>query len=56
MHDLPRGVTPNGRGYRARVGLNGTDHYLGTFDTVESASAAAEAKRALLFGEFAGRA
>ena len=56
MHDLPRGVTPNGRGYRARVGLNGTDHYLGTFDTVESASAAAEAKRAVLFGAFAGGA
>ena len=54
--DLPRGVTRSGRGYAARVGHNGTEHYLGTFDTPEAASIAAQNKRALLYGEFAGRA
>ena len=56
VHDLPRGVTPNGRGYQAQVGHNGQCHYLGTFDTPEAASIAAQNKRALLYGEFAGRA
>lgn len=51
-----RGVVRHGRGYRAQVQHNGTRHYLGTFDTVEEASAAAQAGRAELFGEFAGRA
>ena len=55
-HDLPRGVYRDGRRYMARVGHNGTEHYLGTFGTVEEASAAAQTKRALLFGEFAGGA
>ena len=55
-HDLPRGVTPNRRGYSARVKHNGQSHYLGTFDTPEEASAAAETKRAILFGAFAGGA
>ena len=55
-YDLPRGVTPSGRGYRAQVKHNGQYHYLGTFDTPEAASIAAQNKRALLFGEFAGRA
>ena len=56
VHDLPRGVYRNGRGYSARVGHNGQNHYLGTFGTVEAASIAAQNKRALLFGEFAGGA
>lgn len=55
-HDLPRGVTRSGRRYRAQVQHNGTEHYLGTFETAELASAAAQTKRAILFGEFAGRA
>ena len=54
VHDLPRGVTPSGRGYRAQVTVGGVLHHLGTFDTVEEASAAAQAGRAELFGEFAG--
>ena len=54
--ELPRGVTRRGRRYRARVKHNGTEHYLGLFATPESASAAAETKRAELFGEYAGRA
>lgn len=53
-HDLPRGVYRNGRGYSAQVKHNGTLHYLGTFKTPEEASAAAETKRQILFGEFAG--
>ena len=56
VHDLPRGVTRSGRGYAARVKYNGTTHYLGTFSTPEEASAAAQAKRAILFGAFAGGA
>ena len=56
MHDLPRGVYRSGRGYMARVVHNGTPHHLGTFDTPEEASAAAQTKRALLFGAFAGGA
>ena len=55
-HDLPRGVHRRGRRYRAQVGHGGTVHYLGTFDTPEEASAAAETKRRVLFGEFAGGA
>lgn len=55
-HDLPRGVTREGRGYRARVKHGGTLHNLGTFPTAEAASIAAQAKRAILFGEFAGGA
>ena len=53
---LPRGVYPHRRGYSARVGHNGQSHYLGSFGTVEEASAAAQTKRAILFGEFAGGA
>lgn len=56
MHDLPRGVHRNGRGYQAQVCHNGQRHRLGTFDTPEEASAAAQTKRSLLFGEYAGGA
>ena len=55
-HDLPRGVTPSGRGYRAQVKHNGANLYLGTFETPEAASIAAQNKRALLYSDFAGRA
>lgn len=53
---LPRGVSRYRRRYMARVSLNGAEHYLGLFDTPEEASAVADAKRKILFGEFAGRA
>ena len=56
VHDLPRGVYRHGRGYRAQVTVGGVRHHLGTFSTPEEASAAAQTKRALLFGEFAGGA
>ena len=55
-HDLPRGVTRRERGYQAQVQHNGKRLCLGTYDTPELASQAAETKRAILFGEFAGRA
>lgn len=55
-HDLPRGVYRSGRGYSAQIGHNGQRHHLGIFDTPEEASAAAQAKRAILFGDFAGGA
>ena len=55
-HNLPRGVTPRGRGYAAAVQSGGQYHHLGTFDTVELASQAAQAKRAVLFGTYAGGA
>lgn len=54
--DLPRGVTRAGRRYRAQIGYNGRNLYLGLFDTPELASAAYKTKAAFLFGEFAGRA
>ena len=53
---LPRGVHRHGRGYSAEVRHSGQFHYLGTFSTPEEASSAAQAKRAVLFGEFAGGA
>ena len=56
--DLPRGVRParSGPRFSARVKHEGREVYLGTFDTPEEASAAAEAKRSELFGEDAGAA
>ena len=55
-HELPRGVYRSGRGYRAQIMVGGVRHALGTFRTVEEASAAAQAKRATLLGVFAGGA
>lgn len=41
-----RGVGPSEGGrFRARVGHNGTTYYLGVFDSIEDAGAAAKAKR-----------
>ena len=54
--DLPRGVYRDGNRFRAVVVANGTRHHVGSFGTVEEASAAAQAKRMELFGEYAGRA
>ena len=53
-HDLPRGVTRNGRAYRARVHFNKVCHSL-TFPTVEEAAAWARDKRKELYGDFAGK-
>lgn len=55
-HDLPRGVTRQGRGYTARVQQDGQDHYLGMFGTPEEASAAASEARRIHFGIYAGNA
>lgn len=49
-----RGVTRNGKGYMARVKIDGVERYLGTFPTIEEAAAVASSKRKELFGEFAG--
>ena len=53
-HDLPRGVTRNGRAYRARVYFNKVCHSL-TFPTIEEAAAWARDKRKGLYGDFAGK-
>ena len=55
-HNLPRGVTPRGRGYAAEVQSGGVRRHLGIFRTPEEAAAVASAKRKELFGEFAGAA
>lgn len=53
--DLPRGVYRAGKRYKTQV-RHGVDvHHLGTFGTVAEADHAVRAKRAELFGEFAGR-
>ena len=52
---LPRGVHKQGRSYIAKVVKSGVPHYLGSFSTAHEAGVAAAAKRAELFGEFAGR-
>lgn len=54
--DLPRGVCRLGSRYRAQVACDGKAYHLGMFDTPELASIAAQAKRAELFGEYAGAA
>ena len=55
--DLPRGVYRRESGrYAAGLQFEGRRINLGMFDTPEEASAAAETKRRVLFGEFAGRA
>lgn len=53
--DLPRNVYRHAGKYQASVWHRGAHHHLGTFDTVEAASAAATAKRTELFGAYAGR-
>lgn len=53
---LPRGVTRCGDRYKAGVGDNGASIHLGYFDTPAEAGAVASAKRAELWGEFAGAA
>lgn len=51
---IAKGVTRRSTGrYQARVDSNGRCYYLGTYDTVEEASAAYATKANELFGEFA---
>lgn len=54
-YKLPRGVSPNGSGYIARVKRLGVTHRLGTYATPEEAAAVASKARTELFGDFAGR-
>lgn len=52
--DLPRGVRREGERFGASVYTGGKNHWLGTFDLIADAEAAARKGRAELFGEFAG--
>lgn len=52
---LPRGVHMQGRRYIAKVAKAGIPYYLGSFSTAAEAATVVTAKRAELFGEFAGR-
>ena len=54
-HDLPRNVYREKLRYAARVSKDGVTYNLGNFDTPEAAARVAAAKRAELFGEYAGR-
>ena len=49
-----RGVYAKGEKFEVKVRYGGRQHYLGMFETVEEASAVASAKRAEVYGEFAG--
>lgn len=54
-HSGARNVGKMGNRWRVRITKDGTTHALGCYDTVEQASAVAEAGREKLFGEFAGK-
>ena len=43
---LPRGIDRNRKGYRARIGVDGIQHTLGTFQTIGDARAALDIARA----------
>jgi hypothetical protein len=51
--DLPKGVQPSGRGFKAQISSGGRCIYLGTFDTIDEAHAAYCAAATRLFGDFA---
>ena len=53
-HSGVRNVGKMGDRWRVRITKDGVVHALGCYDTVEEASAVAEAGRKRLFGEFAG--
>lgn len=48
-----RGVKPSGDKFTATISINGKQHYLGTFDTVEQAAAVYDAKAIEAHGEYA---
>lgn len=54
-HSGVRNVGKMGDRWRVRITKGKVTHQLGCFDTIEQASAVAEAGRKKLFGEFAGR-
>lgn len=51
--NLPKGIKPRGKGYRAVICYHGKDINIGQFQSVEAAAAAYDAKAIELFGEFA---
>lgn len=50
---LPKGVTPNASGFRARIGFNKKVIHIGTFPSPEEAADAYMQKAVELYGEFA---
>lgn len=54
-HSGVRNVGKMGERWRVRITKDGKTHQLGCYDTIEEASAVAEAGRARLFGAFAGK-
>lgn len=54
-HSGARNVGRMGNRWRVRITKDGTVHAFGCYDTLEQARAVAEAGRAKLFGEFAGK-
>lgn len=54
-HSGARNVGRMGNRWRVRITKDGTVHAFGCYDTLEQARAVAEAGRAELFGEFAGK-
>lgn len=54
-HSGARNVGKMGDRWRVRITKDGTTHALGCYDTIGQARAVAEAGRAKLFGEFAGK-
>ena len=50
-----RNVHIAGKKYTVRIKEHGKLHYFGVYNTIEEAARVAERKRALLFGDFAGR-
>ena len=51
-HTGIKGVTLNGRGYDARITINGKTQYLGYFQTIEEATEARHSAATALHGEF----
>jgi hypothetical protein len=47
-----KGVTPHGTKFQARIQFEGKQEYVGTFDTIEEAGDARDARAIELFGEF----
>lgn len=54
-YNLPKGVTKNGKRFRAKIYYKGETHCLGTYDTPEEAGAAYAEAAEILNGEYAAK-